>query len=77
MLLVIRGKKANIPHISDIVFDTPGNSRLKAQNLLQDSFELVYEIKTKHTDELQLAEEIMAVAGVDTVNILAPSAEMA
>ena len=77
MLLVIRGNQANIPLIADIVFDTPGNSRLKAQNLLTYSFELVYEIKTKHEVEQQLAEQIMAVPGVDTVNILAPSAEMA
>lgn len=77
MLLVIRGNKANIPYISDIVFDTPGNSRLKAQNLLQDSFELVYEIKTQQADEQRLAAEIMSVEGVDTVNVLAPSAELA
>lgn len=77
MLLVIRGSQASIPLITDIVLDTPGNSRLKAQNLLTDSFELVYEIKTKHAVEQQLAQEVMAVPGVDTVNILAPSAEMA
>lgn len=77
MLLVIRGSRSNIPLLSDIVLDTPGNSRLKAQNLLDDSFELVYEIKLKHAHEQRLAEEIKAVPGVDAVNILAPSAEMA
>lgn len=76
MLLVVRGSNSNIPLINDIIFESTDTSRLKAQNLLSDSFELVYEIRTKKQADHQLSEEIMSVDGVDTVNMLAPSAEM-
>lgn len=78
LLLVIRGSRANIPLLSDIIMEHNSSSRLKAQNLVEDSFELVYEIKgtKKGIDEQDLASEIKAVPGVDTVNLLTPSSEI-
>lgn len=76
MLLVIRGSKTDMSKIKAILTSSTANTHIKAQNLLTDSFELVYEVKTKHLDEQKLAEEIMSIPGVDTVNILAPSSDL-
>lgn len=77
MLVVIRGSRANVPLISDTVKGQVNTARLKAQNLLSDSFEVVYEIKTNAKVEQRLLKELMTIDGVDSVNMLAPSAEIA
>lgn len=76
MLVVIRGSEANVPQIADTVLRNVSNARLKAQNLLGESFEVVYEIKTTHEIEQRVVSEIMTIEGVDSVNMLAPSAEV-
>jgi hypothetical protein len=77
MLVVIRGNNANVPLITDTVMRRVNTARLKAQNLLTDSFEVVYEIKTSSEVEQSLLHELMTIDGVDSVNMLAPSAEVA
>lgn len=76
MLVVIRGSRSNVPLIADTVLRNVNNARLKAQNLLPESFELVYEIKTRSEIEQRLLDELMTIDGVDSVNMLAPSAEV-
>lgn len=76
MLIVVRGSESNVPLIADTVLRNVNNARLKAENLLTDSFEIVYEIKTSHEIQQKLMTEIMTVQGVDSVNMLAPSAEV-
>lgn len=76
MLVVVRGGNSNVPLIADTVLRNVSNARLKAENLLTDSFEIVYEIKTSHEIQQKLMSEIMTVGGVDSVNMLAPSAEV-
>lgn len=76
LLLVIRGHQANIPLITDTVLRLTGTSKIKAQNLLPESFELVYEIKTKKQNEQGLVNKLMSIDGIDSVNVLAPSAEI-
>ena len=77
MLVIIRGSKANVPLISDTVHRSINTARLKAQNLLEGSFEVVYEIKAESDVQQNLLKEIMTIEGVDSVNMLAPSAEVA
>lgn len=76
MLIVVRGSESNVPLIADTVLRNVSNARLKAENLLTNSFEIVYEIKTSHEVQQKLMSEIMTVNGVDSVNMLAPSAEV-
>ncbi len=76
MLVVVRGSNANVPQIADTVLRNVSNARLKAENLLTDSFEVVYEIKTTQQVEQKLLNEVMTIPGVDSVNMLAPSAEV-
>lgn len=75
MLLVIRGRYADIPHIEDTLSRYTKVSTLKAHNLMDDSFELVYDFKGSKQEQMYLAQVIKNHEGVDTVNILAPSAE--
>ncbi len=77
MLVVIRGGEANVPLITDTVLRRVKTARLKAENLLRGSFEVVYEIKTTSESEQRLLKELMTIDGVDSVNMLAPSAEVA
>lgn len=76
MLVIIRGSEANVPLISDTVHRSINTARLKAQNLLKGSFEIVYEIKAESDMQQRLLKEIMTIEGVDSVNMLAPSAEV-
>lgn len=77
MLVIIRGSEANVPLISDTVHRRVNTARLKAENLLKGSFEVVYEIKAESDVQQRLLKEIMTIEGVDSVNMLAPSAEVA
>lgn len=78
LLLVVRGSETDAGLISDIIMKYNKASQLKAQNLLEDSFELVYEIKglQERRQELELAQRIKVIPGVDTVNLLTPSSEI-
>ncbi len=78
LLLVVRGSQSNVTVLSDIIMKYNSASKLKAQNLLEDSFELVYEIKgnSRSHEELILAMKLKEIPGVDTVNLLTPSSEI-
>lgn len=76
MLVIIRGSEANVPLITDTVIRSVKTARIKAENLLTGSFEVVYEIKAASDVQQRLLREIMTIDGVDSVNMLAPSAEV-
>ena len=46
-------------------------ARVKAKNILSDSFELVYEVKISDDDSNRMIEKLFAVGGIDAVNLLA------
>lgn len=77
MLVIIRGSKANVALITATVLHDVPNARIKAENLLENSFEVVYEIRTTHDVQHRLLNKLKTIDGVDTVNMLAPSAELA
>lgn len=77
MLIVVRGSQADAENITTTVAYYSNTSRVKAHNLLANSFELVYEVKASEERQVSLAEKLKDFDGVDTVNVLAPSAEMA
>ncbi|MBG9982733.1 DUF4956 domain-containing protein [Aerococcaceae bacterium DSM 111020] len=76
MLLVIRGRYADIEAVDQTLYNHASSYNLKAQNLLDDSFELVYYFRAKPANQDKITTTIKGFEGVDTVNILAPSAEM-
>ena len=76
LLLVVRGKNTDIKLIQDIVNEAKGTNRIKAKNILSDSFELVYEIKVEKDEDNNIIERLHSLDGIDSVNILAPNSEV-
>ena len=73
MMLVIRGSKADINVIQNIVSCHEGCT-VKAKNVLKDSFELVYEINVRDSEGNGIIEKIFQLDGIDSVNLLSQKA---
>lgn len=71
MLLVIRGSDTDLDTIQSIVQTLPGVNRIKAKNILSDSFELVYEVELREQDTNYIIHELFHLNGIDSVNVLA------
>ncbi|MCC3668791.1 MULTISPECIES: DUF4956 domain-containing protein [Terrisporobacter] len=76
LLLVVRGENTDIKLIQDIVNEAKGTSKIKAKNILSDSFELVYELKIAKDEDNKIIESLRSLDGIDSVNILAPNSEV-
>lgn len=77
LLLVIRGRDSDIDEIQDIIDDINKSNRVKAKNVMADSYELVYEIKSPNNEDDKIINKVLSLPGVDSVNILAPNTEVA
>ena len=71
MLLVVRGSRTDLDHIGKIVEGDCVHSRVKAKNIMSDSFELVYEVKIPMQDSNSMIRKLFELEGIDTVNLLA------
>ncbi|MCC2864550.1 MAG: DUF4956 domain-containing protein [Clostridiales Family XIII bacterium] len=76
MLLVIRGSNTDIEQIQGVMDRAPGQNRVKAKNVLAESFELVYEVQLPQKEENSMILEIFELGGIDSVNLLAQNAQM-
>ena len=76
LLLVVRGQNTDIKLIQDIVNEAKGINKIKAKNILSDSFELVYELKVAKDEDNKIIESLRSLGGIDSVNILAPNTEV-
>ncbi|MCQ4637918.1 DUF4956 domain-containing protein [Anaerovorax odorimutans] len=76
MLLVIRGSDTDLQQIQDVMERAPGCSRVKAKNVLAESFELVYEVQLPQEEENGMIHEIFELGGIDSVNLLASNTQM-
>ena len=77
LLLVVRGQDADIKLIESIINESKGTNKIKAKNILSDSFELVYEIKVPENEDNKIINKLLTLNGIDGVNILAPNTEVA
>lgn len=71
-LLVVRGSVSDLDRIQLIV-DGIGSSKIKAKNILSDSFELVYEVRISDWDSNRVINDIFKIGGIDAVNLLSPT----
>lgn len=76
LLLVVRGENTDIKLIQDIVNEANGTNKIKAKNILSNSFELVYELKLAKDEDNKIIESLRSLDGIDSVNILAPNSEV-
>lgn len=76
LLLVIRGENTDINLIEKIINEAKGSNKIKAKNILADSFELVYEIKVAQDEDNKIINKLLSLEGIDSVNILAPNTEV-
>ena len=76
MLLVIRGSDTDLEQIQGLMNHAPGSSKVKAKNVLAESFELVYEVQLPEEQENKMISQIFELGGIDSVNLLAPNAQM-
>lgn len=75
-LLIVRGSKSDFTKFEEIFSYYNTTHRVKAKNIFVDSYEYVYEIRTKRSVEDHILSEIQGLSGVDGVNILAPNSEV-
>lgn len=76
MMLVVRGSQTNLDHIGTIVTDDCTKSRVKAKNIMSDSFELVYEVSIPMQNSNSMIKKLFDLEGIDTVNLLAAEKTM-
>ena len=76
MLLVVRGSQTDLDSIGKIVADDCAQSRVKAKNIMADSFELVYEVRIPMQRSNPMIRKLFSVPGIDTVNLLAAEKAM-
>lgn len=71
MMLVIRGSQTDTDTIHAIVSEDCDRSKVKAKNILSDSYELVYEVRVSMEESSQMTRRLFRLGGVDSVNLLA------
>lgn len=76
MLLVVRGGQTDLDSVGKIVVDDCTQSRVKAKNIMADSFELVYEVKLPMQNSNPMIQKLFNLQGIDTVNLLAAEKAM-
>lgn len=70
MMLVVRGSCANLGNIGAIIDTKCQNNKVKAKNVLSDSFELVYEVTMPTEESDNLIGMLFTLEGIDSVNLL-------
>lgn len=71
MMLVIRGSVADPGKIQSIVEKGCAHCKVKAKNMLSDSFELVYEVRVMTAESDGMIRSLFDLGGIDSVNLLA------
>lgn len=75
-MLVVRGENIDIKLIEDILNKFNGTYKVKAKNMLCDSFELVYQLKIPKDQDNKIINNLLSLKGIDNVNVLAPNKEV-
>lgn len=71
MLMVIRGSHTNLDKVQELVKERTESVKVRAKNILSESFEIVYEVRLQEEKGNQIIEEIFGMGGIDSVNLLA------
>lgn len=75
MLVVIRGSKVDLDQVQDIIDNTDKKNKIRAKNIMEDSFEMVYEAVLPDRKDHEVIKQIFSLEGIDSVNLLAQNIE--
>ena len=71
MLMVIRGSHTDLDKVQELVKGRTESAKVRAKNILAESFEIVYEVQLHEEKGNQIIEEVFSMGGIDSVNLLA------
>lgn len=71
MLMVIRGSHTDLDKMQELVKEQTESVKIRAKNILAESFEIVYEVQLHEERGNQIIEAIFGMGGIDSVNLLA------
>ena len=71
MLMVIRGSHMDLDKMQELVKEQTESVKIRAKNILAESFEIVYEVQLHEERGNQIIEAIFGMGGIDSVNLLA------
>lgn len=74
-ILIIRGTREREEDIMKVVFNSFNGSQLKAKNSAGNNIEIIYQIKIKNNDDKGIVDNLYAIEGINTVNIVAQNGE--
>ena len=74
-ILIIRGNREREEDIMKIVFNTFHSSQIRAKNSVGNNIEIIYQIKIKNNDDKGIIDNLYAIEGINTVNIVAQNGE--
>lgn len=76
-LLVVRGENIDPEFVTNYLKYKNKSFKTNAVNVICNNYELIYDIKLKAEEQLQLVDEISRwCQRINSVNILSPSAEV-
>jgi hypothetical protein len=75
-MIVVRGEKTQLEQVQRVLHQM-GKGILQSKNVFAETFELVYELQMKESEEEQLLVRISKMEGIHGVNILAPETKVA
>ena len=75
-VLVVRGQK-QILETAQNVFKKSRGISMQSENIFENTFELVYELKLKKEDEKRIISILNCMDGITGVNVLAPETQAA
>ena len=71
MLMVIRGSHTDLDKMQELVKEQTESVKIRAKNILAESFEIVYEVQLPEERGNQIIEAVFGMGGIDSVNLLA------
>ena len=75
-VLVVRGQKETLENAQNVFQDTRGIS-MQSENIFENTFELVYELRLKKDEEKKIVSCLNQMDGIIGVNVLAPETQAA
>ena len=75
-LVIIRVDSKNVEDVRIVLFKLYRACKLRSEVIMNDSTEIVYQIKMHHSEDIKGYEKIKNISGVTSINIIAQNGEI-